>query len=285
MRCERILLWVSLTANLLLALALMAFVGKLKLSEVHAASERRKSEELLQLAKEAESTARSPAATKPALADAEQLELARLRNEVTRLRTELRAATNAPAGKPPAARPPASAPPRAEAAPPPAAVRKLTSQTQVNLPLGQTLALGGWPGYQPGERILSFITPTTDPAAPGSVLVQSHLVSVPDRLLDRLGLQDLRTGENASTSAAALDPARFAALLKFAEGETGVSVLSAPRVLTQSGQQAQVSVVQAHADGTQTGPVLNLTPTLDASGANVRLDVNLEMNLPAGPRP
>jgi type II secretory pathway component GspD/PulD (secretin) len=115
--------------------------------------------------------------------------------------------------------------------------------------------------------------------------VQSHLISVPDRLLERLGLQDLRTDENASQAAAALDAARFAALLKFAEGENGVSVLSAPRVLTGNGQAAQISVRQTQPDGSATGPALSLTPTLDATGTSVRLDVNLELNLPASPRP
>lgn len=280
MRRPRIILCVSIAANLALAVCVWFLLASLK-------NERAESwgaiARLRQQITELEAVKTQPAATS-APSDADQLELARLRNEVTRLRAEQRAAAVAATNA--AARRSAPAAPPLEASSPPApAVRKLTSQTQVNLPLGQTLALGGWPGAEPGERILSFITPTTDPAAPGTVLVQSHLISVPDRLLDRLGLQDLRTGESASQAAAALDPARFAALLKFAEGENGVSVLSAPRVLTGNGRAAQVAVTQAHPDGTQTGPVLNLTPTLDAAGSNVRLEVNLEFTLPAARQP
>ena len=281
-RRERLCLWLSLLVNMLMLGGFIGLMGKWKLLESELARERRERAELALRPKETDASPNARAANEAARADADQLELARLRNEVTRLRGEVRAAattTNAPAPRRAAPVAPATSP-----APVPS-VRQLSAQVSVQLPLGQTLALGGWVGERPGERIVGFMTPSTDPAAPGAVLVQSHLISVPDRLLDRLGLQAFRTEENASQAAAALDPARFAALLKFAEGENGVSVLSAPRVLTSNGQAAQISVRQAQPDGSEIGPLLKLTPTLDAAGANVRLDVGVELNLAPARQP
>lgn len=207
------------------------------------------------------------------------LELARLRNEVTRLRNEQRAAavTNSVAARRPAAPAPAVSPSPARP------ITKLTSTVSAQVPLGHALAIGGWAGLEPGQRVVGFITPATVADSPGAVLLETRLVSLPDRLLDRLGLQDLRTDEAGSQSAAGLDPARLAALLKLAEQETGVSILSSPRVLTPNGQPATVSVTQTQPDGTHTGPIIKLTPTLDATGSSVRLDVGLELNLPAKP--
>jgi hypothetical protein len=270
MRTERLLLLASVGLNLGLA-ALFLLQRREHLALAADLAARTREHQLLRQTHEA--SLAKPAALPAVASDADALELARLRNEVTRLRGDLRAATNAPA---PRRTPPVA--PVTSPAPAPG-IRQLAAQVSVQVPLGQTLAMGGWAGARPGERIVSFITPTTDPAAPGTVLVQSHLIAVPDRLLDRLGLQDLRSEADASQNSAALDPARFAALLKFAEGERGVEVLSAPRVLTPNGQSATISVRQARPDGTETGPLLKLTPTLDATGANVRLEVGLEVNL------
>lgn len=275
MRTERLLLLGSVGLNLGLAFFLFLQRRDHDVLAAKLAAQTREHHRLLQTHEE---SLLKTAAPRPVASDADALELARLRNEVTRLRGDLRtatAATNAPA-----ARRTAPAAPATTAAPVLAtSIRQLASQVSVQLPLGQTLAMGGWAGARPGERIVSFVTPSTDPAAPGTVVMQSHLISVPDRMLDRLGLQELRTDADASQTSAALDPARFAALLKFAEGENGVDVLSAPRVLTANGQAATISVRQARPDGTETGPLLKLTPTLDATGANVRLDVGLELNL------
>lgn len=278
MRRERLLLCFSLCANVALVVAFLDLKGKWKLAESQVGAERRQSEKLVQLAKEIESAAKSRGEIRPALTDAEVLELARLRNEVTRLRNEQKAValSNSTAAR----RPPT---PQPTPLPPAQSVTKLTSTVSVQVPLGHALALGGWAGSEPGQRIVGFITPSTDASAPGQVLLQTQLVSVPDRLLDRLGLQDLRTDQAASQSSAGLDPAKLAALLKLGEQETGVSILSAPRVITNNGQAAQVSVTQTQPDGTQTGPALKLTPTLDASGTSVQLDVGLELNLPAKP--
>lgn len=281
MRRERIFLLISLGANLVLLWALFASRHQSAHAQTELAAMQRELARQAATVADLESAAKTRLTSQPAtVLDAELVELARLRNEVTRLRNEQRAvalATNNPAARRTLATVPT---PVASSSP----ITKVTSTVSAQVPLGHVLALGGWAGPEPGQRIVGFITPATDASTPGQVLLQTHLVTLPDRLLDRLGLQELRTDQPASQSSAGLDPARLAALLKLAEQQTGVSILSVPRVVTNNGQAAQVSVTQALPDGTQTGPVLKLTPTLDATGTSVRLDVGLELNLPA-PKP
>lgn len=279
-RGQRILLLGSLGGNLLLLLALLSAHHRSgRIQAELAASQREQSRQMVILS-ELESAAKSQPASKPSLSDSELVELARLRNEVTRLRGEQRAA--APTNSPSVRRSPVPAPAPVPTAPP---VTKLTSTVTAQVPLGHALAIGGWTGAEPGQRIVGFITPATDANAPGQVLLQTHLVTIPDRLLDRLGLQDLRTGENSSQAAAGLDSARLAALLKLADQTAGVSVLSAPRVLTGNGQVAQISLRQSQPDGTEFGPAISLNPTLDATGSSVRLEVGVELNLAPAKQP
>ena len=279
-RGQRILLLGSLGGNLLLLLALLSAHHRSgRIQAELAASQREQSRQMVILS-ELESAAKSQPASKPSLSDSELVELARLRNEVTRLRGEQRAA--APTNSPSVRRSPVPAPAPVPTAPP---VTKLTSTVTAQVPLGHALAIGGWTGAEPGQRIVGFVTPATDANAPGQVLLQTHLVTIPDRLLDRLGLQDLRTGENSSQAAAGLDSARLAALLKLADQTAGVSVLSAPRVLTGNGQVAQISLRQSQPDGTEFGPAISLNPTLDATGSSVRLEVGVELNLAPAKQP
>lgn len=279
-RGQRILLLGSLGGNLLLLVALLSSHHRsARIQAELAASQREQSRQMVILS-ELESAAKSQPASKPSLSDSELVELARLRNEVTRLRGEQRAA--APTNSPSVRRSPVPAPTPVPAAPP---VTKLTSTVTAQVPLGHALAIGGWTGAEPGQRIVGFVTPATDANAPGQVLLQTHLVTIPDRLLDRLGLQDLRTGENSSQAAAGLDSARLAALLKLADQTAGVSVLSAPRVLTGNGQVAQISLRQSQPDGTEFGPAISLNPTLDATGSSVRLEVGVELNLAPAKQP
>ncbi|MEY4198564.1 MAG: hypothetical protein RLZZ265_304 [Verrucomicrobiota bacterium] len=279
-RGQRILLLGSLGGNLLLLLALLSSHHRSARIQAELAGSQREQSRQMAILSELESAAKSQPASKPSLLDSELVELARLRNEVTRLRGEQRAA--APTNSPSVRRSPVPAPTPVPAAPP---VTKLTSTVTAQVPLGHALAIGGWTGAEPGQRIVGFITPATDANAPGQVLLQTHLVTIPDRLLERLGLQDLRTGENSSQAAAGLDSARLAALLKLADQTAGVSVLSAPRVLTGNGQVAQISLRQSQPDGTEFGPAISLNPTLDATGSSVRLEVGVELNLAPAKQP
>lgn len=278
MRRERLLLLLSLAANILLLVALFYGFGHLTRAKSDTAKERQQHEQLRQRVSELESAAKVAVTNKPALTDTEVLELARLRNEVTRLRNEQRAAPSKSGVAPvrPAALSNTEAP---QAAAP--AITTLTATVSANVGLGQALAVGGWAAPSPGRRIVGLLTPELHADSPGSVMVTTRLMELPDAALEQLGLQGLRTDQQSSLSQGLLTAEQLKALVERAEKMDGVDVLTTPRVLTLSGRQAQVSVTQAQPNGTHTGPVINLTPTLDATGTSVRLDVGLELNLPA----
>ncbi|MEN9573631.1 MAG: hypothetical protein RL514_1486 [Verrucomicrobiota bacterium] len=225
--------------------------------------------------KELEAAAKSRAASKPALSDAEVLELARLRNEVTCLRSEFRTATNAPATPRPAPVAPGGEVPLAPG------VVLLTNALSVSIPIGNTLLSGNWPAPEPGKRILSFTTPETTPDAPGSVLVQTRFISGSEELLERIAQRFPRAEVSSDQITPSFTASQFAVFLRALEQADGVDILSTPRVLTQSGQAAQVSVRSRREDGVETGPAVSLTPTLNVTGDIVRLDVMVELALPA----
>ena len=276
MRREKLFLFASVTLNLVLAWLLVTQVQHQRAATALADKQGQQVEALAQQLREAEASRRSPTTSSAATSD-EVRELARLRNEVTRLRNELRAIMTAPPAKAVAA--PVKAP-----LPSPSVV-KFTNAVTTTIPIGHALALGGWSEPGTGKRILSFITPETPPDAPGSVMVHTRLMSVPDALLDRLGLQALRAETAVNEGPIIFEAAQFATLFKTMEQTDGTDLLSTPRVLTANGQAAKIAVTQAQPDGTSTGPVIHLTPTLDATGANVRLEVNLELALPAAKQP
>ena len=277
MRRERLLLYLSLAANVMLGICLYNLRYDYRQLGVAFADADRDYTHTRRRLEELELAAKSRATNNPALTDVEMLELARLRNEVTRLRNELRAVTNAPPAKTVAA--PVKAPLT------PLSVVRFTNAVTATIPLGHALVLGSWASPEPGKRLLGFMTPETTPDAPGSVLAQTRIMSVPDALLDRLGLQALRAETAANQGPAIFSAAQFATLLKTMEETEGVDVLTAPRVLAANGQAAKIAVTQAQPDGTSTGPVIHVTPTLDADGTNVRLEVNLELYFPAAKQP
>ncbi len=280
MRRERLLLLLSLTANVLLLAGLLYVLSQLARAKAVGWKQHLQSEMLHKRVSELETAAKAASASPPALTDTEVLELARLRNEVTRLRNEQRLAPKAgssPAPKLPLATNP---PPAALASP----VTTLTATLSANVGLGHALAFGGWTSPTPGKRIVGLLTPDVDASAPGAVMVATRLIEFPDAAMEQLGLQGLRTGQTHSQGQAHFTAEQLAALLKWAEQTDGVDMLTSPRIITRSGQAAQLAV-QAYSDSTNTGPVINLTPTLDPTGASVRLDVGIELKLPAPTQP
>lgn len=279
MRQPRIILCLSIAVNI----ALVAYVWFLRdtwkadRTESWSAVSR-----LRQQVDELESAAKSRAAVKPALTDSEVLELARLRNEVTRLRKELQTAAPRTAATSPRQVPSATTP-APQALPP--AIQTLTTTLSANVGLGQALAIGGWDSTTAGKRIVGFITPDAEAGSPGMVTVTTRLLELPDAAMEQLGLQGLRTDQANSQLQTLFTGDQLKAILAAAEKLPGVDVLSTPRVATTSGQPAQMSVREARPDGTQTGPLINLTPTLDATGTSVRLDVGVELNLPTSVKP
>ncbi len=212
-------------------------------------------------------------AAQPALSDAEVLELARLRAEVTRLRS----APSAPPRTAVATAHPGAGEPLAA---PKVATHAVAATA--NLFLGHTHALGAWPAPTPGSQLAAFLTPELAVAPNGtasdSVMITMRIMQFTKVASERLGLAQLQAG-------AALTPEQYQLLLKRMEQAEGIDILSMPRVVTTSGREAQVEVRNQLADGTLTGPMIKVVPTLDATRTAVRLDYKFELTQPTANPP
>lgn len=283
MRAERAILLLSFALNLALAAFLADSTRKRGVLEGELARQAKQNEELTHRIAELESAAKSRAANQSAASAADVLELARLRSEVTRLRNEQRA-VQPKAGSAPVPKAPASNPPPQASLP---GITTLTASLSADVGLGHALAMGGWESTTPGRRIVGLITPELNADSPGSVMVTARLLEFPDATMEQLGLHALRTDQTNSQSQALFTAEQLKALLARAESLAGTDILATPRVITGSGRAAQLAVTQAREDGSHTGPVISLTPTLNAAGNSVRLEVGIQLNLPppAAPAP
>ncbi|NBR84226.1 MAG: hypothetical protein EBS84_00725 [Proteobacteria bacterium] len=274
-------LQVFLTVALLVtAIGLVQTVTRLRTARAQLSDNGRELERLRQELKDlkADTLARQ---ARPTLPDSTaELELARLRNEVTRLRAEQKTASaRAPSVRGPG--PTAATPP----VPGPTEIYSVSADVSANVSLGQALAVGGWESQVPGRRIVGLVTPELTPDTSGAVLMTTQLIELPDGAMETFGLQGLRTALTNSATHSVFSAEQLKALLAKAHSQDGVDLLAAPRVLTMSGQAAEISVTQPNSDGIQLGPRMRLTPTLDATGTTVRLDLHLELNQERAPRP
>lgn len=259
--------------QLLMAVALVLCVAgwfsarsKLRDAQAGLAAGQQELERSLAEAKRLQQVNAPRATNSPVLSDAEVLELARLRNEVTRLRNEQTASAKlatvsaAPAGT-------------LEQA----AATKVISHgvtSSANIHLGHTISLGAWRSSTPGKQIMGFLTPEI---SGDGVLVATRIFEMPKSLLEQLGFNQFGNG-------ATFTPDQFKGILQRAEQAEGTDVLAMPRIITLSGREAQVAIRQRLADGTETGPLIRVTPTVDATRTAVRLDFKFELNqLPPSP--
>lgn len=275
MRRERILLFLSLGLNAALCICLYNLRYDYRQLGIAFADESRDDERVRRRLEGLEASSRSRPPPTPALADSEVLELARLRNEVTRLRGEQRASP------PKSAANAVSAPGAAEQTKATNVETHATAAT-ANIYLGHTLSLGTWRSPATGRQLAGFLTSeiATQPGggSSDSILVTARLMEFPNSLREQLGVQQIQNG-------AAFTPDQFRAFLQRAEQSDGVEVLSLPRIITLSGREAQVAISSRQPDGTVTGPIINVTPTLDATRTAVRVDYKFEFSRPANPAP
>jgi hypothetical protein len=206
-----------------------------------------------------------------------QAELLRLRGQAAQLRRETQeakaaAATAARAGTQSAAEQPQSAE---------SPVESFTNNVTASVGWNHTLATGGWRSPT-GNRLFVFLKPAPGTDA-NTVLVQGKIAEVPEHLLSQLGLEGFKTDgpENAGN---VFTPEQSEQLANALEKTEGVKLLGAPRVITQSGQPASVSIAEAHSLPTgeryTTGPTINLVPTIAPDKQTVELVVGAKLDLP-----
>jgi hypothetical protein len=216
---------------------------------------------------------------------ADQREAIKLRGEVSSLKQLLAAAQKAAsdAKRPAAAPTPMSIEP-AQAASENPDVRTFNSKINARLPANHGLALGGWQTY-PGKRAFAILVPNTVAAAPGAnqqVDVVARWIEVSDDAAARLQLDTLlnATGNQSSI----LAPNYLQQFVQTVESTEGAKIVSSPRVITNSGQEATVSVTSIFPTGAgpvNIGPELRITPTLTPDSSGIDLSINATLNLPA----
>jgi Flp pilus assembly secretin CpaC len=231
---------------------------------------------------EAESASR---AQQPADSELERLreersELVRLRGQVAELRRDLKSMQQAMARASSAAS--AAAKNGSPSAEP---VQTFVANVQATIPPQQTLVTGGWK-LPSGKHALFFIEPMVGDASsdsPGQISVQTRIVELSEEALTRHGLTGLKSDAAETGGQMLLTDAQQREILGALEQEEGTSVLAAPRVLSLSGRQAQIKVVETTMTPTgesfETGPVLDLVPTVAADGRSIDMRVSAQMRL------
>ena len=215
----------------------------------------------------------------------ERSELVRLRGQVADLRRDLKGMEQA------MARASAAAKTNRPAAEP---VQSFVANVQATVPPQQTLVTGGWK-LPSGNHALFFIEPVVvdeagnvrapSPSAnsPGQVVVQTRIVELSEEALTRHGFNGLKSDGAEAGGQLMLTDAQQRQILGALEQEEGVNILAAPRVLTLSGRQAQIKVVETTmvlaGESFETGPVLDLVPTVAADGRSIDMRVSAQMRL------
>jgi Flp pilus assembly secretin CpaC len=210
----------------------------------------------------------------------ERSELVRLRGQVAELRRDLKGMQRAMA--------------KASNAASPAAMTNITAadlvqafvaNVQTTVPPQQTLVTGGWK-LPSGNHALFFIEPVVgdaDSGSPGQIMVQTRVVELSEEALSRHGLTGLKSDAAETGGQLLLTDAQQRQMLGALEREEGVNILAAPRLSTLSGRQAQIKVVNVHmtpaGESFETGPILDLVPTVAADGRSVDMRLSAQMRL------
>ena len=204
-----------------------------------------------------------------------QAELLRLRGEVSQLREQLKKERDARS----AAEKKASAPAVAEETASP--VETYTATLRATLAPQQTLVTGGWK-LPNGNRAIVMLEPslTGNPGEPTQVTVQARFAEMPEEVLEKIGLASMKSQSKESTAQSVLEPGQSQSLRDQLEATQGVNLLSAPKITTLDGRQAQIKAVSARTIGEkqyELGPVVDIVPRVSADGRSIDMTVIAQM--------
>ena len=183
-------------------------------------------------------------------------------------------------------------------------VQIFVANADARVPVGHTLAIGGW-ATAAGKRTIMLVKPTVvnergDATTvdalggrPGQIVLEGHIFEMPDEILDKTisnlnlpGMDKLKTDEKATSSHSLFTSDETDLLLKTLKDTTGVDLLSAPKVLTLDGKQAVLSVTEnkmvagrEHA----LGPSLDVEPRIAADGSSLNLTVVARLRRASSP--
>lgn len=210
-----------------------------------------------------------------------QSELIRLRGQVAQLRRQVAEAANKRPAPVPGTSPAAAAEPSA----PPVETYSATAHAVV--PWKQTLITGGWT-LPSGKRALVLIQPhPVEGDQVGQIELQTRIIEMPDSGFAQFGLDGMKTDNKLSSFSGLLTVEQTDAVIKALEQMEGVTVLSAPKVTTLSGRQAQVKVVDVKTapsgEKYEVGPSIDMVPQISADRRSVDLTVSAQLKIPSTP--
>jgi type II secretory pathway component GspD/PulD (secretin) len=171
-------------------------------------------------------------------------------------------------------------------------VHTFVAKAQANVGDGQTLVTGGWP-TTPGKRALFLVTPQVAAVSDGSqqqITFSTVVFEAAEEVLASLGMDSFKADSKESSLQGVLTAAESGVLLKALKATPGVDVLSAPRVITLDGRQAQIQDTQLKtvpgcSEPVSIGPMINLLPRLSEDHKSVEVTVQVQLNLPNQPSP
>jgi hypothetical protein len=204
---------------------------------------------------------------------ADHAELLRLRGEVSALRAQMKEARAKPQSQTAES---ASKGPDETHEP----VQIFVANASATVAAGEALALGGWQSA-PGKRIVVMVQPkvmdVSSEGHVGSVLLEGKFIELSEDILDSVGLGKLKAESKATSLHSRLSMDQVKSALEAFESSPGVDVLSAPRVQTGDGTQANISVTEQKTIAGQEhalGPSLDVEPRIGTDGSSVTLTVS-----------
>ena len=120
------------------------------------------------------------------------------------------------------------------------------------------------------------------------MLIEARFVQIPDEAMAQLGLEAFQAPQSDTAVGSLINEQELRSILQELERTQGADVLSAPRVSTVDGRQAQISILELKnlpgVDGpVSLGPSVDVVPTVAPDGRSIDLTLLAELNLPKEP--
>ncbi len=99
------------------------------------------------------------------------------------------------------------------------------------------------------------------------------------------GLAQLNTDEQSATKATELSAQQFEAIQAAASRHDGIEFAAVTAITTLNGRHSEIQSVDSHqtawGDKYQTGPVIDIIPTIGSDGQSVQMMIAAHLNYPA----
>jgi RNA polymerase sigma factor (sigma-70 family) len=212
------------------------------------------------------------------LASRDASKLLRLRNEVNRLRSQTEALAvaerEAKDSQSELLQKLSNAPP----------VRTLYSTALITTGWNQPVVTGGWKTPY-GKRAMVLARALPESTNPQALTIKSCVLEYTEEAGLTTGLAQLNTDEQSATKATELSAEQFEAIQAAANRHDGIEFAAVTVLTTLSGRHSEIQNVDSHqtawGDKYQTGPVIDIIPTIGSDGQSVQMMIAAHLNYPA----